>query len=125
MKRCKGFTLIELLVVVTIAAILASIALPAYRDSVRKAHRRAAQSAMMDIVNREQQYLVANRVFADKDTLGYGLPEDVADNYTYSIDVEDGPPPSFTIRFTPSGAQSPDGDLTLDSTGLKGPAGKW
>ena len=125
MKRQKGFTLIELLVVVAIVAIIATIALPSYRESIRKSNRRAAQSVMMDIANREQQYFVANRAFADEATLAYALPPEVTDNYTYAITPVAGTPPTFTITFTPTGAQAVDGVLTLTSAGVKGPAAKW
>ncbi len=125
MKKQQGFSLIELMVVVSIIAIIAAFAMPSYRDSVRKSNRRAAQSVMMDIANREHQYFVANREFATEADLGYALPPEVIDNYDYDIDVDAGPPPGFTINFTAKGFQDDDVDLSLDSWGVKTPAGKW
>jgi type IV pilus assembly protein PilE len=127
MKKQKGFTLTELLITMVIVAILAAVAVPAYRESIRKSKRRAAQSSMMDYANREQQYFVANRVYGDESDLGCdtSLPTEVSDNYTCTIAVVAGTPPTFTITFTAIGGQAADGNLTLDSTGLKGPAAKW
>jgi type IV pilus assembly protein PilE len=125
MKTRKGFTLTELIVAVAIVGILAAIAVPAYRDYVKRGHRRAAQAAMMDVATRQQQFFVANRTYASSIAdLGYTLPAEVTPNYTAAVAVT-GPPPGFTITFTAIGAQSSDGDLTLDSNGVKGPAAKW
>lgn len=125
MKKSAGFTLTELLVVIIIAAILASLAIPSYRESVRRSDRRAAQAAMMEIANRERQYFLANRVYADHDELGFTLPTELTGKYTFEIDttVDEGEPPGFLIEFTAVGPQAADGDLTLDSTGAK--TGKW
>jgi len=124
-RRAGGFTLIELMVVVTIIAILAAIALPNYRQYVIRGHRSAAQSQMMDIANREQQFLLMNRAYADKATLeanGYQLPQEVSEKYDWDV-VPVGT--FFTITLTPKGAQASDGTLTLDSAGNKTPVEKW
>jgi type IV pilus assembly protein PilE len=126
MKRQAGFTLVELVIVIVIVAILATIAIPSYRDSVRKSDRRAAQSAMMEIANRERQVFVSNRAFQDHTDLAFTLPAELQGKYTYTIDVDnDASPPTFEITFTAIGAQAADGNLTLDSAGVRTPAGKW
>ena len=125
MKKQAGFSLIELMIVVVIVAILASIALPSYREAVRRSDRRAAQAAMMDIANRQRQYFIGNREFASEADLGYALSPELAEKYTFSITLDAGPPPGFTIDFTAIGAQAADGNLSLTSTGEKSPAGKW
>src|SRR5260221_8893036 len=79
----RGFTLIELLIVVAVVAILAVIALPSYQAQVRKGHRAAAQSYMMDLAQRQGHYLLAARAYAPTEAaLGYpATPADVASYY--------------------------------------------
>jgi type IV pilus assembly protein PilE len=124
-----GFTLIELVITAAIIAILATIALPNYQQHVVRSNRAAAQAEMMDIANREQLFMVSDRSYADKSKLeasGYSLPARVAGKYSYEITVENAAtPPVFVITFSPHGSQSADGDLRLDSNGVKTPAEKW
>lgn len=128
MKAAKGFTLIEVMITVVIVAILAAIAYPSYRQYIIRSDRAAAQSVMMDIANREQQFLMANRAYADKATVtasGFSLDSDLANKYNWDITVGTGTVPSFTVTFTPKGSQAGDVTLTLNHQGVKTPADKW
>jgi len=124
-----GFTLIELMIVIAIVAILLAVALPAYQNQVIRGHRAAAKAEMLEIANRQQQYLLADRAYASKETLtdsGYALPNEVDTHYEWDITVGDpNDPPTFTITFTPEGAQAVDGELTITSEGVREPADKW
>ncbi len=127
-NRLTGFSLIELLMAVAIVGILAAVAFPSYQDYVRRGYRAAAQSEMLDIANKQAQFLLVNRAYASKTTLtasGYSLPSDVSSRYTYAIAIGAGTVPSYTITFTATGSQADDGNLTLDSSGTKTPADKW
>jgi type IV pilus assembly protein PilE len=124
----QGFTLTELMITVVIISILLSIAVPSYRQYVIRSKRTAAQAVMMDIANREQQFLLANRAYADKATLeanGYVLPAEVSESYAWNVVPGTGSSPSFDITFTATGGQATDGALTLTSAGDKTPAEKW
>lgn len=117
------------MIVVAIAAILACIAVPSYRQHVVRANRAAAKEAMMDIANRQQQFLLAHRNYADKSTLeatGYALPSQVSSHYTWAMGPIAGivSRPSFEITLTPIGSQASDGAITIDSQGRKAPTKK-
>ena len=61
-----GFTLTELLIVVVIVGILASVAIPSYQQYVTRAKRSAAQSLMLEIAARQEQYLADNKTYANR-----------------------------------------------------------
>ncbi len=130
-RKTRGFTLIELMITLAVIAILAAVAFPSYTNYTRKGARRAAQAQMMDLANRQQQYLLTNRAYATTTSqLGYTLPSELTGKYGPVLETNTtiSPAtsvPAFTITFTASGAQLADGDLTLNSEGGKGPSGKW
>ena len=126
--RQHGFTLIELMITVAVIGILAAVAFPSYNQYIIRGNRTSAKAQMMDIANREQQFLLANRAYATKAVLeisGYALPSDVVTKYSYDITVGTDTVPFYTITFTAIGGQTSDGNLTLDSAGVKTPAAKW
>ena len=126
----NGFTLIELMVTVAIVGILAAVAYPSYTSHVQKGARRAAQAQMLDIANRQQQFLLGSRAYATKAQLvasGYSPPADVTQRYGWDAVPGSGMVPSFVITFTPiaGGPQASDGALTYDNEGVKTPLPKW
>jgi type IV pilus assembly protein PilE len=129
--REGGFTLTELMITVTIVSVLAALAYPSYTRHLVRSNRAAAQAQMLDIANREQQFLLANRAYAPYagsgglTASGYSLPASLASRYLPTITVGESTVPAFTITFGAIGMQADDGDLSLNSEGLKSPAEKW
>jgi len=128
-----GFTLIEMMVVIVIIAVLLAIGLPAYQQQVIRGHRAAAKAEMLEIGNRQQQYLLSNRTYTSDFTastiadLSYQLPGDVAAKYEIFelTTLSAGSLPAFSLTFRPIGTQGKDGPLTLNSVGERGPPEKW
>lgn len=69
-----GFTIVEMLVIMAVLAILATVAMPLYSDSVRKSGRAAAKGALMNVALRQEQFFLNNRRYSGTLT-GLGLPD--------------------------------------------------
>ncbi|MEW5754836.1 MAG: type IV pilin protein [Pseudomonadota bacterium] len=124
----QGFTLIELMVAVAIVGILAAVAVPSYTQHMQKSRRAEAQSYLMDLSQRQQQYLLDMRSYAATEAaLNMTTPASVAKNYTIAIAVGAGTPPTFTITATPKAGSAQAGDVTLsiNNANAKLPAGYW
>ncbi len=128
-RSALGFTLIELMVVVAIIAVLAGVAFPSYQSYMRRSNRADAQQLMLNIANREQQYIIDARQYTS--TIGAGGLNIASQGWTcaatctnsfYTVQVtadNTAAPPNFAIQANPAGSQTPDGQLKLDSVGTK------
>lgn len=130
LQRQNGFSLIELMIAVVVVAVLAAVAYPSYQEHLRKSRRASAQAFMMEVANRQQQYLLDARNYAVGSTalttLNLTTPTDVSAHYTVAVTpTAPTTPPSYTITATPSSTvQTSDGALTLDYQGNKTRAGQ-
>ena len=107
---------------VAIMGILASVAYPAYTNSIIKPNRALAQSYLMDMGQKQQQFFNDSRAYATTESaLSVTTPVKVTAVYTILVTTIAGPPPTFTISATPKSGtrQSEDGVLSIDNTGLK------
>ncbi len=130
----RGFTLMEVIVTVAIVGILASVAFPSYQQYVIRSNRSAVQQFMLDIANREEQFMLDVRSYTT--TIGAGglnmtTPAEVTGKYNVAVTLAGGAcavaAPGYCINATAvvGSIQASDGNLTLDSLGNKSPANKW
>ena len=123
-----GFTLIELMIVVAVVGVLSAVAYPSYLDHVRKSRRADAQSYLMNVASRQQQYILDTRAYAATTAaLNVSATTAVTAYYTIAVVTGSATVPSFTVSATPLGTQAQDkcGTLTLTETGSKSPANCW
>ncbi len=105
--RTEGFTLIELMIVVVIIALLAAVAIPAYTAYTVRAKRSAAESFIMSVANKQEQYVLDARQYANSlAALNMTVPSDVDASYNITITNVGMTPPTYTINAVPKDAQA-------------------
>lgn len=126
--RNKGFTLVELLIAVAIVGILAAIVIPSYTKYIVKAKRSAAESFIMSVANKQEQYILDARQYASSlAALNMPAPADVAESYNITITDVGAAPPTYTINAEPKAVQAARdtqcGTVSVDQTGMKRQSG--
>ena len=122
----SGFTLAELMIVVVIVGILASVALPSYREHVKRAVRADAKAALMENAQfLEQNFTEANRYHQDSIGNPITLPvtqSPKGDSAKYTIAVV-ATATTFTLTAAPVAGGMMGGDscgsFTLNQLGQK------
>lgn len=126
--RQRGFTLIELVITVAIVALLASIALPSYRQYVTRSSREAVQSELIELAGIQDKIFLNSNAYAASVTAAYtgastgglGVTSGRSRDGRYTIGARVAGA-SFTLTATPVAgtSQAGDGNLTVDSQGQR------
>ena len=128
MQRQSGVTLIELLIVVAIGGILASIALPAYRDYVIRGKLTDSQASRSATRTRLEQYYQDNRSYpAACGGTATGLPTftmPTSQYFTYACAAGTTAGQNYTLTATGVSTQGTGGFVfTIDEQGTRSTTG--
>ena len=140
LTKQRGVTLIELMIVIVILAVIASVAYPSYMNYVVDTKRTAATSILLQVADRQQQFFMDNKRFAnDLTNLGFANnPLVIADDgrtmanaadsgSTYSVALSNVTATTYTVTAAPLNGQAARdnecGSLTLNQTLTKGSDG--
>ena len=132
MTSQKGFTLLELMIAAAIVAVLAAIALPAYKDSIRKARRAEGKDFTMEIMQLQEQFRSENFTYATGLNTLFGNSDNGGDSrwsperyYRVSVLGDTGGNACklangcIRLQAIAQGAQNEDLDFRLWSSGRK------
>ncbi|MBA4176195.1 MAG: pilus assembly protein [Leptothrix sp. (in: Bacteria)] len=133
-NAARGFTLIEVMIAVAIVAVLASVAFPAYQESVRKGRRAEAFTALAALQQAQERWRgnnasytteLVNTAAAGTPPNGLGLAATTQTGY-YGIAVSDQSATGYTVTATAAigTSQANDGNckvlgVKLDSGAIK------
>lgn len=127
--RQLGITLIELLTVIIVIAILASVAVPSYRNYLIRTQRTEARTALLQLQAAQEKFYLDNNRYTDNVSdprpEGLGL-SGVTETGKYRIRIEldaGGQRYTAVAEPAPGGGQEDDtdcGTLTVTDTGVRG-----
>ena len=129
MKKARGFTMIELMIAVAVVGILGAIAFPNYSDHVRKGRRSDAQTALMELAQKQEVFYARNASYTvDMTDLAYANASwnDVkggSNTDYYQVQTEAADATSYTLLARPKTGTGQEYDKVLNfrlvSTGAR------
>lgn len=133
-RKQTGFTLTELMIVVALIAILSAIGIPAYSNYARAAKRTDATGGLSQMAQLQERFFTENNTYAATTAiLGYSTaaPNTATtarskEDY-WALSVAAVTTASYQLQAVPTNGHI-DADcatITLDSTGVRGPAACW
>jgi type IV pilus assembly protein PilE len=127
----QGFTIVEILVALAIVALLASFALPAYRDSTLRAGRADGKAALMQVASDQERFYSNNFSYSTNAVPLAATPAATLTsrdgNYVISVAACAGGAIAncFVASAAPQGSQVADtcGTLTINQLGVRAASG--
>ncbi|NQD91983.1 prepilin-type N-terminal cleavage/methylation domain-containing protein [Pseudomonas sp. CrR25] len=130
-QQGRGFTLIELMITVVVVGILAAIAIPSYRDYVRRTACEDAKGALTGLANAMERYRAQQGDYLDAATAGAdtGAPAIFATQSPvdgtpkqFNLTISAASASTYTVTATPIAGSllAGQGTLTLSSAGVRG-----
>lgn len=119
-QKQSGFTILEIMFAVAIIGILAAIAIPQYRSTVIRGKQGAAKAVLLDVAQKQTQFLVDNRTgyAGSLSALGITPEAGTASLYNFTISINS-PPPTFTAKAVPENSSAGTTWFSIDQSGLK------
>ena len=99
-ERQRGFTLIEIMIAVAIIGILMSIALPSYKDYVKRGRIASGLAPLADMGGKLEQFFQDNRTYDGACTANSLVPVPDHPFFTYTCALDK---TTFTVTATGSG----------------------
>ena len=115
-----GFSLTELMIVVALISILASFALPSYRQHVIRSHRTDATSALLRLAADQEKFYIQNNRYGSYAEIG--SPETEHGWYTLAVPEADAATFEATATVADGSGQEDDPHckvFTINAAGQK------
>lgn len=126
-RRTRGITLIELMIVIVIVGILASIAVPSYRNYMLRSQRTDAMAALLRIAAAQEKFYLQNNTYTTSlGSTGLNLPSSSSEHGWYTLSVSGANLTSAYTATATAPASSPQykdakcRTFTITETGQKG-----